>query len=278
MRHMRLDASPRVVNYVSTAYKIRPPLRSARLKRTMTVRRPSTCRIVGAIGLLALALLIPASLVAQSIRGVVVEANDRPVGGVVVMLIDSAANITARSLSNPAGEFRLAAPRAGTYRVRTLRVGFRPVTSAPVLLLAGQEVTQRIGLTGVVFSLDTVRVLARNSCRTVADSGAATFAVWEQVRTALTATELSATERTITATTIGYVRSLDRNSRRVQEQRASVRSALVTQPWLSVSPDSLHTAGYVVSTGDSTAYYLPGIDMLLSDMFQIGRASCRERV
>ena len=209
--------------------------------RTTAVRRPPTCRIVGAIGLLALALALvfPASLVAQSIRGVVVEGNDRPVAGVVVILIDSAANISARSLSNGAGEFRLAAPRGGTYRVRTLRVGFRPATSNPVLLLVGQEVAQRIGLTGVVFSLDTVRVLARNSCRTVADSGAATFAVWEQVRTALTATQLSATERAITATTIGYVRSLDRNSRRVQEQRASVRSALVTQPWLSVSPDSL---------------------------------------
>ena len=264
---MRLDASPQVVNYVSTAYKNRPPLRSARLMRTPTVRRPNTCRIVGAIGLLALALVLPESLIAQSIRGVVIEGNDRPVAGVVVMLIDSAANISARSLSNTAGEFRLAAPRAGIYKIRTLRVGFRPATSIPVLLLVGQEVAQRIGLTGVVFSLDTVRVVARNSCRAVADSGAATFAVWEQVRTALTATQLSATERAITATTIGYVRSLDRNSRRVQEQRASVRSALVTQPWLSVSPDSLHAAGYVVSTGDSTAYYLPGLDMLLSDVF-----------
>ena len=54
--------------------------------RTMTVRRPSTCRIVGAIGLLALALVIPASLAAPSIGGGVVEGHDRPVAGVALVI------------------------------------------------------------------------------------------------------------------------------------------------------------------------------------------------
>ncbi|MEO8620381.1 MAG: carboxypeptidase regulatory-like domain-containing protein [bacterium] len=219
------------------------------------------------LALLALAGLLPARLTAQSIHGVVVDRSDTPVAGVVVLLVDSALNVSARSLSSARGEFRLAASLAGTYRVRTLRIGFRPVTSAPVKLSAGEDVTQRIVLSGVAFSLDTVRVLARNTCHTVVDSAAATFAVWEQVRTALTATQLSEKERAITATMIGYEQSLDRNSQRVRQQSASVRSALVAQPWHSLSPDSLHRSGYVAMVDDSTAYYAPGIDVLLSNEF-----------
>src|SRR5262245_51759363 len=98
----------------------------------------------------------------QTVRGVVVDATDRPVNGVVVTLLDSTATIAARSLTNDRGEFRLATTRAGTYRLRTLRIGFRPVLSDPVALLAGGEVTQRIVVTSVALRLDTVRVAGQN--------------------------------------------------------------------------------------------------------------------
>ena len=54
--------------------------------RTVTVRRPQTCLFVGKFGLLALARVIPASLAAQSIRGVVVEGHDRPMAGVAIVI------------------------------------------------------------------------------------------------------------------------------------------------------------------------------------------------
>src|SRR5215831_9773817 len=128
----------------------------------------------------------------QAVRGVVVDATDRPVSGVVVTLVDSAWAVSARSLTNDRGEFRLTTTRAGTYRVRTLRIGFRPVVSDPVALVSGGEITQRSVLTSVALRLDTVRVAGQNVCRAFSDSGAATYAVWEQIRTALTAAELTA--------------------------------------------------------------------------------------
>ncbi|HTE46017.1 MAG TPA: carboxypeptidase-like regulatory domain-containing protein, partial [Gemmatimonadaceae bacterium] len=77
--------------------------------------------------ILALSLSLGAAVAgAQTIRGVVVDQADKPVPGVVMQLIDSASNVAGRTLSNERGEFRLATTRAGSYRVRTMRIGYRP--------------------------------------------------------------------------------------------------------------------------------------------------------
>jgi len=215
----------------------------------------------------ALGLLVTTAN-AQVIRGVVVDRGDLPVAGVVVQLIDSASTVTARALSNERGEFRVAPSHAGTYRIRTLRIGFRPFTSASVPLVSGQELVQRLVLSNVSVALDTVVVNSRNQCRAFTDSGAATFAVWEQVRTALTAAQMTVSERTIAATTVAYERTLDAGGRRVVQQSNTVNSDYVKQPWRTIPPDALRRDGYVVTERDnSTTYYAPGLDLLLSNGF-----------
>src|SRR6185369_8907241 len=89
------------------------------------------------LALSVLALSLPALASAQAIHGVVVDRADAPVAGVVVMLLDNASMAVARALSNTRGEFRLTASKAGRYRVRTMRIGFVPVTSEPIALADG---------------------------------------------------------------------------------------------------------------------------------------------
>ena len=72
----------------------------------------------------ALLSLAPLTARAQSVRGVVVDAGDRPVAGAVVLLLDSVSQVGARTLSNERGEFRVSAAQPGSYRIRTLRIGF----------------------------------------------------------------------------------------------------------------------------------------------------------
>ncbi|HTE43998.1 MAG TPA: carboxypeptidase regulatory-like domain-containing protein, partial [Gemmatimonadaceae bacterium] len=205
---------------------------------------------------------------AQTIRGVVIDQADKPVAGVVMQLLDSTSNVAGRSLSNERGEFRLASTRAGTYRVRTMRIGYLPTISEPAALLAGGEITQRVTLTGVRFVLDTMHIVSDNVCPGSPASGAATYAVWEQVRTALSAVQLTGAGRNIAATTVGYERSLGPDGRRVLQQKTTVRSEYATQPWLTISPDSLRRGGYVITDRDnSTIYYGPGLDALLANTF-----------
>lgn len=221
------------------------------------------------IGIFGALMLAAATAAAQSIRGTVVDPADRPIPGVVVQLLDSVSAINARVLSNERGEFRVAASRPGTYRLRTLRIGYRPETSPALVLAAEQEVTKRLLFTGIKFSLDTVRVVSRNVCKMAKDSAATTFAVWEQVRAALNATLLTSATRNIGTTTVVYDRMLDPSGHRIIKQQSEISSDYVSQPWLSLNPDSLRKTGYVVVEGNdgSATYYAPGLDMLASAGF-----------
>src|SRR5688572_31639345 len=178
----------------------------------------------------ALGLMLPLASLAQSVRGTVVTTGAEPVSGVVVQLVDSASEVAVRALTNERGEFRLTAV-PGTYRLRTLRIGFRPVTSPPFVLQAREDRLHDLTLTGLPVRLGTVQIVGRNPCSTLADSAAGVHLVWEQVRTALTAAQLSAGSRAMTATIIGFDRTLDPDARRIREQSTSVRQAFVAQPW-----------------------------------------------
>ena len=221
--------------------------------------------------LMAAVVLLAAAGVAraQTIRGVIADGADQPVSGVVVFMLDSTSTVVARALSNERGEFRVVGPRAGTYRLRTMRIGYRPTTSEGMVALLGGEVEKRVTLSGAQVALDTVRVVDRNSCRVMSDSAAAaTFSVLEQARTALAAAQLTLGVRSISATTTAYDRQLDAEGRRVIQQFARTTTAYVTQPWRAITPDSAHRAGFVsVANDNTTTYFAPSIDILQSNVF-----------
>ena len=216
-----------------------------------------------------LTLIAPAVAGAQTVHGTVVDPADRPVAGVVVILVNGRSAETARSLTNERGEFRVSTSAPGTYRLRTLRIGFRPILSDPITLAAGQDVLQQLSLKGTPFNLDTVVAQGKNACKLVArDSALATWAVWEQVRAALTATQLTAAARGFQTTTVSYDRMLDITRGRIVEQTAGTRTEIVRQPWRSIAPDSLKKVGYVVSEPNGfISYYAPGLDALLAGSF-----------
>ena len=215
----------------------------------------------------AAATLLPSPAAAQTVRGTVVDAGAIPVPGVVIQLLDSASTVRARALSDERGGFLLIAPNAGTFRVRTLRIGFKPVLSAPLTLSGGQESAQRFEITGLRSGLDTVRVGGSNSCGRASTEAAATANVWEQIRGALAATELSAEASRVRATRITYERRLDQYGWRILNQSADGQVESLAQPWRAPTPASLHSTGYIAVGIDSTSYRAPGLDMLGSTTF-----------
>lgn len=221
---------------------------------------------------IAALIAAPSGGLAQGVHGVVVDANGRPISGVVVLLVDSASHSAARALSDERGVYRLAAPRPASYRLRTLRIGYRPVVSPVFVLDAGSDVTRGLELTGLPIALDTMRAVDRNVCRAFTDSGAATYTVWEQIRTALTAAQLTAASRTIAATTVALERTVGErsgaNGSRLLQHSATVTTGYVTHPWRAVGGDTLQRLGYLlVDRDNSVLYFAPDLDVLLSNMF-----------
>jgi hypothetical protein len=201
------------------------------------------------------------------VRGTVVDAGGVPVPGVVVQLLDSASAVRGRALSDELGRFLVATVVPGTYRVQTLRIGFRSVLSDAISLATGREVPQSFTLTGLPSKLDTVRVGGRNVCGRASESAAATAAVWEQVRTALLATQLSAANRRLMTTTVSYRRRLDEVGWRILDQYTQVQTEMVAQPWTAPNAESLQRIGYIAVGSDSTSYRAPGVEALASPLF-----------
>jgi hypothetical protein len=220
------------------------------------------------IAVAALITLCGADVRAQAVQGVVVDASDRPVSGVVMILLDSASRSVSRALSNERGEFRLSPPDAGTYRVRSTRIGFRPLVSEAMLLRTGEVTRPRLVISSFALALDTIRVQGHSSCSmSPRDSAAAAWRVWEQVRAALTAGQLTARARAVKVNLVSYERALAFDRRTILQQTAKVRSDLVRQPWREDPYDQIRARGYVDATGDSTVYIAPGLEALLNDGF-----------
>jgi hypothetical protein len=221
----------------------------------------------GLIGLAAL-LMTPTLAEGQSVRGAVLDkGTGGPVSGIVVALLDSAGSVMHRDLTDSAGRYRLRAPRSGVYRIRTLRVGFSPFTSEPFAMGAVEEIQRQITVASVALRLDTIRVVGRNSCRSLDDSSAVIFRLWEQAQTALTAAKLS-NARSLRASIVTYQRWEHPTRDHVLEEQRQVMSGVTRSPWHSIGPDSVRAVGYVTLDANGwTTYHAPDLDVLLSNSF-----------
>ena len=212
-------------------------------------------------------LLLGSVAEAQRVSGDVTNMSGVPIPGVVIQLVDSGSVTVARTLTDEHGAFRLVAPAAGSYRLRTLRVGFTPYASPAFAIGSNEEVSRSLTLRSIAALLDTVHVSRNAVCRSSADASSATFALWEQARAALTAASVSLDDRSIVSTIVSFRRILDPKSHQpIRESLMSGADSTGTV-WSTAPMDSLRTVGYVVVSGDTSVFNAPGLDMLASDAF-----------
>jgi hypothetical protein len=214
-------------------------------------------------------VLVPGLLLGQTVHGLVTDqASKLPVAGAIIQLVDSGGRAVSRALTSERGEFWVSAAAAGAYRVRALRIGFRPQTSDAVRLGIGEMIELPFSIASLPVSLDTVRVAGRNSCSVSGDTVVATYAIWEQVRAALTAAQLTAASSELSASTMSYERVMDPTFRGVRKQSTSFAQSFSGRVWRSMSADSLRRFGYVVDDlSGGRIFFAPDLDVLLSPEF-----------
>jgi protocatechuate 3,4-dioxygenase beta subunit len=215
-----------------------------------------------------IAVMLPSLSAAQSVRGTVTEPESRrPIAGAVVFLVDANQAVVGRDLTNESGAYRLNAPRPGTYRVRTMRIGFRPVLSGVVQLSDGADVPLPLAVETVPVSLSAVHVERRANCPARQDATQA-YNAWNEVATALHAALLSSRVRGTNATIVAYDRWTEPGSDVVLRQGANVRTGMPAQPWRSIGAEALHKNGFVVREANGwLTFHAPDLDVLLSDLF-----------
>jgi Carboxypeptidase regulatory-like domain len=210
------------------------------------------------------------SLGAQMVRGrALAGADSTPIAGVVVQLATSSGALVAQTLSDQRGGFTLRAPVAGQYRLRALRIGFRPTAGDLFAVLPSGITDHSIGLTGVAVTLATAYVTADERCAAGSDPTSLGFRAWEQARTALAAALVTRQSSTYEMQFV------------VSELRRAVRSDSVIdytekewttsamRPFTAFPLARLRDSGYVTRDTTGVTYAAPDEEVLLSEEFAV---------
>jgi hypothetical protein len=218
--------------------------------------------------LLLAALLLPAALAAQTVRGQLVEEGSlAPIDGALIVAIDAAGNQRAGSLSNAAGRFEIRLPEPGRYRLRAERIGFRSVVSELLTVDADGVVEHRLVAPATAVSLAGIEVRAQRRCFVRPQDGLLVATLWEEARKALNAAAWTEREGLVRYRAVRYIRDLDARTQRVEQEQTRSWWGGDSSPFVSLPVEDLLRDGYVRVDGDSLVYLAPDADVLLSNHF-----------
>jgi len=217
------------------------------------------------LSLVAATCVAASGAMAQTARGTVRD-NDTgvPVAGVVVLALDSAAGVRARSIASAVGEYRVSVARA--VKLRFVRIGYRP-EEREIPPGEADLKTIDVAMHALTQMLAPVEVRANASCPK-RDDASATFALWDQARAALLNAVVAREANPPRSVRIIYkrLRSLDDA---IVEQLVQIDSTAVTsRPFLAVlSSEDFARGGFARDSSGMRQYLAPYADVLLDDAF-----------
>ena len=223
--------------------------------------------------LVACLLVIGVSDIAlsQTITGVVRESTTRaPVPGAVVVALDSTRREVVRTLSDPAGRYRVVALTPVSH-LRFMKIGFRPYETNVDFRSAGLHVEYDATLDLLSSVLPSVRVLADSRCPARAETQDA-YALWEQARIGLLATIVAGASRPAQVVLAKYTQNLDEAGSKIVRNTAqldSVAESLGTFAAVRSVGAFLH-AGYTVDSAGHRIFLGPDATTLLDTAFLAG--------
>jgi carboxypeptidase family protein len=211
---------------------------------------------------------------AQTVRGLLTDSVSRaPLAGAFLTLVDERGVERARTLTNGAGEFRITAPAAGVYRIRSKRIGFRPLVSPPLTLHAGEVTAYTAAIDPIPISLQEVVVAGERQCDI--EGGASVAALWDEVREALAAVSWTSQVPSYWYELSKFKRELTAGGRRRGPDSTWTLQGYAINPIRNLAtPAELEKDGYVVVTDTGWVYHAPDSDVLLGDAFL--KAHCFE--
>jgi hypothetical protein len=184
--------------------------------------------------------------------------------GAIVALVDSRNSVVAEGIARADGTRVLEAP-FGSYRLRVLRIGFRPFVSQPVTIPDDTELKVRLDAPRIV--LERMLVKATTPCSRIEQDPETTGLVWTEVSKALKTSQLTTADIAILSTSRLYRRELDGNGDLISADTTTVPVGS-SRPFSARDPAILAKNGYV--HGDEKngwEFFGPDESVLLSREF-----------
>ncbi|MBM4189017.1 MAG: hypothetical protein FJ206_17090 [Gemmatimonadetes bacterium] len=217
----------------------------------------------GSTLLLWCALAPPATAQLVRVRATEEETR-RPVVGAIVRLVDSAGRSVAQGLTTESGRVQLTAGRPGRFRIRADRIGHAGLWSDPFDLADTLTIELVMPLERVV--LPEIAVRGSSSCVVRAD-GAQTAALWEEIRKALAAGQITASSQSVELSVRRY-RKFRATSGQLKADSTLRQHRTRASPFVSPPPEALAAEGYIRElAGGSFQFHAPDLPTLLSAGF-----------
>ena len=223
--------------------------------------------LVSLATVVVLALAGPRAVAAQTVNGSLLDdATGDPVPGAYIVLLNSDSVAVSRELTDALGRFTMHAPRPGTYRIRTERIGYRSIVSASFELTETEEAELELRVEAVVLALDPLTIEGGRDCRVIGEQALQVLTVWEEARKALTAVAWTGPGDRLIHELERFERWYTPNFRMVHEIRDTTPTHNV-MPFLSRTVEELEETGYVVVEEDSVLYEAPDAHVFFSQPF-----------
>ncbi|MEP6620616.1 MAG: carboxypeptidase regulatory-like domain-containing protein [bacterium] len=197
------------------------------------------------------------------------ESTKAPLAGAIVNLLRDS-SIVAQGLTNAAGRVIVRAPEAGTFRLKIIRIGFRPMLTDRFTITGTQSVKQVLDMSTARIVLPAMDVKGESKCTDRADDGALAATLWEQVRSALTASVLTQSQWKLPLRVQEFRRDVDFDGNVTRDRVVSSR-VVHGPPFAAFPPESLSKRGFVYeSDHDVFTFAAPDAALLVSDEFVSG--------
>lgn len=215
------------------------------------------------------ALISPSRVVAQDLRGIVVQSDSvTPASGTVVLLMHVSKDSSySRVVTGERGTFTFRVPASTPVRLRVLRLGFEATNTGAYNVAAGQVGNVRITLGEKRIMLATLNVQTANRCDIRPDAAQLVAQLYEEARKALLLSASPVSNVRHQAQFTMFTRAQDTRGKLVAPIQRNAFAGVSSRPFASLPADSLAKVGYVTEEKDGTSYRAPDADVLLAESF-----------
>jgi hypothetical protein len=186
----------------------------------------------------------------------------RAISGAIVVLLDSAGRRLVQGLTDDLGRISLPAPTPGMYRVKADRIGHPGVTSNPFNSESAPTLT--LEMPGKRFELPEIAVSGSSVCGR--SENAETAQLWEEIRKALSASQITSSSQSVELSVRRFVRSRSLGGQLKKDSTTRMFTTRLS-PFVTEDPVSLVRSGYIQGSGNDMRFLGPDASVLLSDDF-----------
>lgn len=199
------------------------------------------------------------------------QASGLVPSGVLLTALDDAGKVVAEATLPASGRRIVTVPGPGRYRIRLRRIGYRPLDDHPVTVTGRDTVEVSLRWNLVAVRLPEIRSTAtRCGTRGASPENATLVTMWEQLRTALSLTQVSRLEAfgKPSGSVQRAVTRLARNGRDVLAHTVTAPVPAQARPFGTRTAESFSQLGYVQEEADGNfAFSAPDEAVLLSARF-----------